>query len=132
MVAAEQGHKRFDNTERQRCRLDRVCRGNSFPLEWDPEMKATIQSSDQIIDAWVNDVGFFRLKEVSLTYDIPERFRAGFSRATLQVAARNLLTFTDWTASDPEVMFSSGGRAFMAQNNLPMPQQIVTTIRFTF
>jgi hypothetical protein len=132
LFTSEQGHKRFDNTERQRCRLYRLCRENAFPGEWDPEMKVTVDSSDQIIDAWVNDVSFIRLKEISVTYELPERLRFGTSRAVLQIAGRNLLTFSDWTAGDPETMFSSGGRAFMAQNNLPMPQQIVTTIRFTF
>jgi len=131
---SEQGHKRFDNTQRQRCRLYRVCRANSFPAEWDAEMRATVISSDQIIDAWVNDVSFIRLKEISVSWDVPARYLQGFglSRASLQVAGRNLLTFTDWTGTDPETMFSSGGRAFMAQNNLPLPQSIITTLRVTF
>ena len=83
-------------------------------------------------DRTTNDVSFIRLKELSLTYELPESLRFGVTRAVVQIAGRNLLTFSDWTASDPETMFSSGGRAFMAQNNLPQPQQIVTTIRFTF
>jgi len=95
-------------------------------------MKATVESSDQIIDSWVNDVSFIRLKAVSMTYDLPEQYRFGSSRAVLQIAAQHLFTLTDWTASDPEVMFSSGGRAFMAQNNLPLPQQITASVRFSF
>ena len=132
LVTSEQGHKRFDNTLRQRCRLYRVCRANSHPQEWDPIMKATVESSDQIIDSWVNDVSFIRLKAVSMTYDLPEQYRFGSNRAVLQIAAQHLFTLTDWTASDPEVMFSSGGRAFMAQNNLPLPQQITASVRFSF
>ncbi|MEZ4417279.1 MAG: SusC/RagA family TonB-linked outer membrane protein [Gemmatimonadota bacterium] len=134
LFTSEQGHKRFDNTLRQRCRLYSVCRENAFPEEWDPIMQATVQSSDQIIDSWVNDVSFIRLKELSMTYDIPRRFIEGYkmSRAVWQVSARNLLTFTDWTAGDPEVMFSSGGRMFMYQNNIPLPQQITTSIRVSF
>jgi hypothetical protein len=99
-----------------------------------PILQATIQSSDQIVDAWVNDVSFIRLKEISLSYDVPERIaqRVGMSRATLQIAARNVLTFTDWTSADPETSNGSGGRAFMEQNNLPQPQSIVTTINFSF
>lgn len=134
LFTSELGHKRFDNTLRQRCRLYEVCRANAFPEEWDPIMRATAQSNDQIIDSWVNDVGFVRLKEVSVSYDLPDRLiqSFGMSRATWQIAGRNLLTFTDWTATDPEVIFSSGGRAFMQQNNLPLPNQIVTTLRFSF
>jgi hypothetical protein len=131
---SEQGHKRFDNTYRQRCRLYLVCRENAYPAELDPVVQATIQSSDQITDAWVNDVSFVRLKEISLSYDVPERIaqHVGMSRATLQIAARNVLTFTDWTSADPETSNGSGGRAFMEQNNLPQPQSIVTTINFSF
>ena len=135
LVTSMQGHKRFDNTERQRCRLYRVCRENSYPEEWiggDFEMKATIQSSDQIIDAWVNDVSFIRLKEVSMSYDLPERLSFGTSRAVLQVAAQNVLTLSDWTAGDPETMYTTGGRYFMAQNNIPLPTQIVASIRVNF
>lgn len=134
LFTSMQGHKRFDNTMRQRYKLYRIARENKYPEEMDPLMAAALQGGDQIIDPWVNDVSFIRLKEVSVTYEIPEGYiqRFGMSRATVQLAGRNLLTFTDWTASDPEVMFSSGSRAFMAQNNLPLPQQIVTSIRFSF
>ncbi len=135
LFTSMQGHKRFDNTERQRCRLYNVCRENSYPEEWiggDFEMKATIQSSDQIIDGWVNDVSFIRLKEVSMSYDLPERLRIGVSNAVLQVAATNVMTWSDWTAGDPETMYTSGGRYFMAQNNIPLPTQIVASIRVNF
>jgi hypothetical protein len=134
LFTSMQGHKRFDNTMRQRCKLYVMCRVNFYPEEMDPLMAAALKGGDQIIDPWVNDASFIRLKELSATYELPETYvqRFGMSRATLQVAGRNLLTFTDWTQSDPEVMFTSGSRAFMAQNNLPLPQQIVTSIRFSF
>ena len=37
LITSEQGHKRFDNTLRQRCRLYRVCRSNHHPQEWGPD-----------------------------------------------------------------------------------------------
>jgi hypothetical protein len=134
LFTSMQGHKRFDNTLRQRCKLYRICRVNKYPEEMDPLMAAALKGGDQIIDPWVNDASFIKLKELSATYELPESYVQGFgmSRATIQIAGRNLLTFTDWTQSDPEVMFTSGSRAFMAQNNLPLPQQIVTSIRFSF
>jgi outer membrane receptor protein involved in Fe transport len=132
MFTSELGHKRFDNTLRQRCRLYRVCRVNYFPEEADDvALMAGIQSGNFIIDPWVNDVGFLKLKEVSVSYELPVSV-FGVTRAVAQIAARNLLTFTNWTSSDPENMFSSGGRAFMQQNNMPLPQQITTTIRLSF
>jgi TonB-linked SusC/RagA family outer membrane protein len=134
MFTADQGVKKFDNTLRQRCRLYDICKANYYPDQMDPTMQATIQSSDQIISSWVRDASFVRLKEVSLSYDLPQRLVRGFglSRAVVQVAGRNLLTWSDWTEADPEVGYSSGSRMFMEQNNLPEPQQLVTTIRFSF
>lgn len=135
LFTSMQGHKRFDNTERQRCRLYVVCRENAYPEEWidgDFEMKATIQSSDQITDGWINDVSFIRLKEVSLSYELPESLRVGVSRAVLQLAATNVIVWTDWTAGDPETMYTTGGRYFMAQNNIPLPTQIVASVRVNF
>ncbi|MFC1659919.1 SusC/RagA family TonB-linked outer membrane protein [Gemmatimonadota bacterium] len=134
LFTSMQGHKRFDNTMRQRYKLYRIARENFYPEEMDPLMAAALKGGDRIIDPWVNDASFIRLKELSATYELPESYIQGFgmSRATIQIAGRNLLTFTDWTGSDPEVMFTSGSRAFMAQNNLPLPQQIVTSIRFSF
>ena len=131
---SEQGHKRFDNTDRQRCRLNRVCRENYYLAEMDPLMAATIQSSDGIISSWVRDVSFVRLKELSATYTLSQSLteRFGLRHAEAQIAGRNLLTFTDWPQSDPEVMFSSGGRAFMVQTNLPQSQQITTSFRISF
>ena len=132
LFTSELGHKRFDNTLRQRCRLYRVCRVNFYPEEADDvSLMAGIQSGNAIIDPWVNDVGFVRLKEVSVSYELPESL-FGVRRAVAQIAARNMLTFTNWTSSDPETMFSSGSRAFMEQNNMPLPQQITTSIRLSF
>ena len=132
MFTSQLGHKRVDNTLRQRCRLYLVCRVNFYPEEADDvSLMAGIQSGNAIIDPWVNDVGFVKLKEVSVSYELPVSF-FGVRRAVAQIAARNLLTFTNWTSSDPENMFSSGGRAFMEQNNMPLPQQITTTLRLSF
>lgn len=54
---------------------------------------------------------FWRIREVSATWTIPEsltmRFLKGRS-ANLNVAARNLKVFTDWTGVDPEQNYSQG------------------------
>jgi hypothetical protein len=54
------------------------------------------------------------------------------SRAVLQLAATNVIVWTDWTAGDPETMYTTGGRYFMAQNNIPLPTQIVASVRVNF
>ena len=55
------------------------------------------------------------------------------SRASISVAARNLLTVTNWTGLDPE----SGGnqdvsRQWQEQHHVPTPTIFETTIRVGF
>lgn len=56
---------------------------------------------------WVEDGSFVKLREVTLSYDVPAELvqglwsRARYLRITL--SGRNLLTFTDYSGMDPEV-----------------------------
>ena len=77
----------------------------------------------------VADGGFIRLKEVSLTYDLPKSFlqKIKFSSASLKLQATNLcLLYADkkLNGQDPE-FFTSGGVA------VPSPKQFTFTLRFS-
>lgn len=56
---------------------------------------------------WLEDASFVKLREVTLTYDLPaELVQSVWSRASslrLSFSGRNLLTFTDYSGMDPEV-----------------------------
>jgi TonB-linked SusC/RagA family outer membrane protein len=56
---------------------------------------------------YVEDASFMKLREVTLSFDIPPemvaRFARGVRSAELSFSGRNLLTFTDYTGMDPEV-----------------------------
>jgi len=137
LFTSEMGHKRFDNQVRQRNRLYTVSTEANFPAEWETnnlwELKATIQGNERITDGWTNDVGFIRLKEVSLSYELPENLALGVDRAVLQIAARNMMTWSDWTSADPEVVYQGDTyRPFFGQDNQPIPQQITASIRVNF
>ncbi len=55
-------------------------------------------------DAWTLAADFFRLRQASLTYRIPEKYlRLGVSGASLRLAARNLFLITDYPM-DPEAI----------------------------
>lgn len=78
--------------------------------------------------ARVADGGFIRLKEVSLTYDIPQVVlsRLRLSTASVKIQATNLcLLYADkkLNGQDPE-FYNSGGVA------TPMPRQFTFTLRF--
>ncbi|UCC84318.1 MAG: TonB-dependent receptor [Gemmatimonadota bacterium] len=56
-------------------------------------------------DAWTMAADFFRLRQASLSYRIPERFmRFGVRGATIRIAARNLFLITDFEGIDPEAV----------------------------
>ena len=56
---------------------------------------------------YVEDASFMKLREVTLSFDVPPdmvaRFARGVRSAELSFSGRNLLTFTDYTGMDPEV-----------------------------
>ena len=56
---------------------------------------------------YVEDASFMKLREVTLSFEVPAdmvaRFGRGVRSAELSVSGRNLLTFTDYTGMDPEV-----------------------------
>ena len=77
----------------------------------------------------IADGGFIRLKEVSLTYDLPKSFleKIRFSSASLKLQATNLwLIYSDkkLNGQDPE-FFNAGGVAS------PNPKQFTFTLRFS-
>ena len=78
--------------------------------------------------ARIADGGFIRLKEVSLTYDLPIRFikKLSIKSAPVKLAATNIcLLYADkkLNGADPE-FFNSGGVAS------PNPKQVTFTLRF--
>lgn len=91
---------------------------------------------------WVKPADFIKLREVSLSYQLPGEFagRMGFENASVTVAARNLWMWTKYKFSepgmgspDPEVNFSSNdrfGRTDYA--SIPMLRTFSASLRFTF
>lgn len=60
-------------------------------------------------ERWLEDGSFFRLKYLSLAYDLPADLveRIGFSNIQVSVSGQNLLTFTGYSGLDPEFANSS-------------------------
>jgi TonB-dependent starch-binding outer membrane protein SusC len=67
--------------DRARCAIDRTKQNSAF---------------------WVEPTDFFKLRYVSLTYDIPPRYLRGVQFASVTVAGRNLYTATRYSGLDPE------------------------------
>jgi outer membrane receptor protein involved in Fe transport len=51
---------------------------------------------------WVEKADFFKLRSMSLTFDLPAHILPGARNASLAIAGRNLFTSTKYTGTDPE------------------------------
>ena len=54
----------------------------------------------------IEDASYVRLKNISLTYDLPLKMNKGV-RCQLYLQGQNLLTFTNYSNGDPEFKFSN-------------------------
>ncbi len=103
---------KLDGNMRSRCQIFQRCRENFYPLEFDPKKIAGLRSNGNLIDYYINNSGYTKLREVSFSYTLPAlnmRF-ATFNRAVLTVAGRNLATWTDYPGLEPEAFFLGGTR----------------------
>ena len=74
---------------------------------------------------WMQNGNFIRLKNVALSYTLPERFcqnKLGGVRVKIFVDAQNLLTFSACDLVDPEVTFTSS----------PLQRTIFTGVKLNF
>ncbi|HEU0302882.1 MAG TPA: TonB-dependent receptor, partial [Longimicrobium sp.] len=140
MIDFKTGHHKLDGNLRVRCLLFARCRENWFPAEFvdDPAWLAQTQRGGTYVNGLINDASFTRLRELSLTYSVPDAWaaRLGASRASISVAGRNLHTWTDYTGMEPEASFLGGTRggnsAQWEQNVTPQLAQFVTTLNLSF
>jgi hypothetical protein len=132
----KRGNKKFDNNERAACAIFAVCRANVFPEEYDPVTLAAyrVGSGGTIQGNFIHDASFAKLREVSLTFDVPTQYVGSFGArsASLNLAARNLHTWTKWAGLDPEDSFLSGTPGFLVQDQLPQLHSVIMTVRVDF
>lgn len=90
---------------------------------------------------WTEKGDFLKLRHISATLDIPQRFVTFASGTTLTLSARNLFTITDYAGADPEVMDGAdqsgnqpGGGEFGRRDyyQIPPARTFLMSLRFTF
>ena len=90
-----------------------------------PSMDANAQFDDRVIQ----NASFMRLKNLSLSYDLPERWMEAtrfFQNVRLNFTARNVFTITKYKGADPEV------NGNLANGNYPATRQYTLGIDVTF
>lgn len=127
------GYKKLDGNTRVRCTIFLRCIENFRPLQGDP-IRVAEEQIGGIPDFYINDASFLKLRELSVSYSLPDLWaRAiGASRAMVSLAGRNLYTWTRYPGLEPEAMFLGGSRGgnFSAweQADLPQLAQWIVTV----
>jgi TonB-linked SusC/RagA family outer membrane protein len=138
LVDFKTGMKKVDGNTRVRCTFFGRCEENYYPTRFDPVRIAQIQSSRNLVDFLIADASFAKLREVSLAYSLPDALarRAGARRASLSVAGRNLMTWTNYPGLEPEAMFLGGSRGgnfgAFEQTTLPQLTSWIVSLNLTF
>lgn len=129
------GYKKLDGNRRVRCHLFIECRENYYPKEFSPAIVGAISSSAYVSDL-INDASYTKLREVSLSYNLPAAFAnsLGAARAAISISGRNLRTWTSYKGLEPEASFQGGTRGFgqWEQDVTPQLRSFVATLRLNF
>ncbi len=105
-----------------------------------PRATATdFNANNRFSDRFVENAGFLRLRNIQVGYNLPQSLRdkiGGFKSARIYVAGTNLLTFTNYSGMDPEVMTyrqnSSQIGAGTDSGNMPQPRIYQLGIQLSF
>jgi len=66
-------------------------------------MRCSITAAERDYSYWVESSDFFKLRSLSVSYDVPKRLVPGTRNVTVQLTGRNLFVSTNYTGTDPEV-----------------------------
>lgn len=140
MIDVKNGAKKMDGNTRVRCGIFGRCKENfpaTFASELDPIRTAESNSSSNLVDFLITNSNFARWRELTISYDIPDRFAhmAQARRASIAVSGRNLALWTNYQGFEPEAMFlggSRGGNAAWEQTTLPQLRTWIVTLNLGF
>jgi len=138
LVDFKTGHHKFDFNTFGRCTTNGRCRENFFPTEFDARRIASIASNGGLVDFAIVDASFAKLRELSATYTLPDRWastlRAG--SASVSLAGRELHTWTHYGGLDPEAAYLGGTRGGnygnYEQNMLPQLSRVVVAVNLGY
>ncbi len=147
MFDIKKGQKKLDGNTRVRCGIFGRCPENMLGIAGDQlsqQFAATVDSiravesnsSSNLVDFLISNSSFARWRELTLTFDIPERFvtKAGGSRASMSLSGRNLALWTSYQGFEPEAMFlggTRGGNVAWEQTTLPQLRTWIFSFNLT-
>ena len=91
---------------------------------------------NSVSSRYLEDGSFFRLRNVTLSYDVPATVtnKLGMASARVFVSADNVLTFTKFSGMDPEVRLETSGSTLAGTyaENYPVPMTVSVGVDVKF
>jgi TonB-dependent starch-binding outer membrane protein SusC len=143
LVDYKGGHFQFNLQERNRCQSNDNCWRVNNPRARFPQNSAdsvlfkelAVYRNASVSPEWIQQSDFVKLREVSLTVDVPGQWvgRFGGQAVSFVVSARNLAVWSDYEGVDPEVN-SYGGRNFVRVDAYaaPMMRRISAAVNIQY
>ena len=127
------GQKLSNTNELVRCRSFLNCRPAQDPASsLEDQAKYAVTRSPGSSDPFVQDASFLKLRDLSVAWSVPERWaRAVGGGATITVAGRNLVTWTQYDGLDPELTtrrFDQYPRQELAKS--PLVRELLVRVDF--
>jgi hypothetical protein len=146
LVDFRRGNRLYNFIEEARCAGEigvPFCEADYRPEKYSPIYLAELNASTAaggLNDQFIQDDSFAKLREISATYVLPERFIPGVRTASFTLAARELHTWTHYRGVDPEINanVNSGnaaggpGNQNFDQGVLPPLSRITASLNITF
>lgn len=107
------------------------------PSSYSASQSISRQYSQNMIDKWVFDASYLRLKSVSLTYDLPQKYsrKIGMEGLRIGITGTNLWTLTSYPGYDPEMSSSMGtvkAKMGIDYGSYPLAKTVLLSIGLTF
>jgi TonB-linked SusC/RagA family outer membrane protein len=140
LVDFKRGHRAYNQNDLLRCigaAGAPTCRSAYYPLEYDPVYLAGHGTSTNGLgttDQFYENGNFAKLRELSATVTVPERFIRGFKGANITIAGRDLYTWTNFTGLDPEGNLNNTATtaALGNQGLVPPLSRLLATVNLSF
>ncbi|MBJ2176048.1 TonB-dependent receptor [Aureibaculum sp. A20] len=99
-----------------------------------PVLDDPLRSDSRVQSRWVEDGSYIKLKNINLSYNIPNNVvtKLGLRKLEVYASALNLITWTKYTGFDPDVNSYSGLREGIDEGSYPQSRTIMLGLNIGF
>jgi TonB-linked SusC/RagA family outer membrane protein len=99
-----------------------------------PIMDANDQISSQVSDYLIEDGSFFRIRNIQLTYTVPNDFgsRIGLSNAQVYLQGQNMITITGYNGLNPEIQSNTDTTLGFDGGYMPVARTLLLGLNISF